>query len=148
MLEDYFEDFILLTRTQTPDGLGGTDTQWADGPAFRGGVTQVVGRETAIGGLSTLCTVPMLLHDWEVTLMQGDRVRRSRDGAVYRVFGADYTHNKCSAEPGTVVGAGKNGIEIACADGETLLITELQAPGKKRMKAADFLRGHNIKVKG
>lgn len=87
MLEDYFEDFILLTRTQTPDSLGGTEAQWADGPVFRGGVTQVVGRETAIGGLSTLCTVPMLLHDWEVTLMQGDRVRRSRDGAVYRVTG-------------------------------------------------------------
>ena len=29
----------------------------------------------------------MLLHDWEVTLMQGDRVRRARDGAVYRVTG-------------------------------------------------------------
>ena len=26
MLEDYFEDFILLTRTQTPDSLGGTET--------------------------------------------------------------------------------------------------------------------------
>ena len=81
------------------------------------------------------------LQPWPVATME-------LDGAVYRVFGADYTHNKCSAEPGTVVGAGKNGIEIACADGETLLITELQAPGKKRMKAADFLRGHNIKVKG
>ena len=87
MLEDYFEDFILLTRTQTPDSLGGTETQWADGPAFRGGVTQVVGRETSVGGLSALCTVPMLLHDWEVTLAQGDRVRRARDGAVYRVTG-------------------------------------------------------------
>ena len=69
-------------------------------------------------------------------------------GVSFRVFGAEYTNNKCSAEPGMVVGADKNGIEIACADGETLLITELQAPGKKRMKAADFLRGHNIKVKG
>lgn len=88
MLEDYFEDFILLTRTQTPDSLGGTETQWADGPAFRGGVTQVVGRETSVGGLSALYTVPMLLHDWEVTLAQGDRVRRTRDGAVYRVTGA------------------------------------------------------------
>jgi methionyl-tRNA formyltransferase len=40
------------------------------------------------------------------------------------------------------VDAGKDGIEIACADGETLLITELQVPGKKRMKAADYLRGN------
>ena len=81
------------------------------------------------------------LQPWPVATME-------LDGTVYRVFGAEYTNNKCSAEPGMVVGTDKNGIEIACADGETLLITELQAPGKKRMKAADFLRGHNIKVKG
>ena len=81
------------------------------------------------------------LQPWPVATME-------LDGTVYRVFGAEYTNNKCSAEPGMVVGADKNGIEIACADGETILITELQAPGKKRMKAADFLRGHNIKVKG
>ena len=43
------------------------------------------------------------------------------------------------------VSAGKDGIEMACAGGETLLVTELQAPGKKRMAAADFLRGHPLK---
>ena len=64
------------------------------------------------------------LQPWPVATME-------LDGTVYRVFGAEYTNNKCSAEPGMVVGAEKNGIEIACADGETLLITELQAPGKK-----------------
>ena len=68
------------------------------------------------------------------------------DGTVYRVFGADYTDTHTDKAPGQVVSTGKNGIEIACADGETLMITELQAPGKKRMKAADFLRGHTIKT--
>lgn len=48
--------------------------------------------------------------------------------------------------PGAVVSTDKGGLEIACADGETLLITELQAPGKKRMGAEDYLRGHQIKV--
>ena len=47
---------------------------------------------------------------------------------------------------GSIVSAGKNGIEFVCGDGKTLLITELQAPGKKRMKAADYLLGHPIKV--
>ena len=45
-----------------------------------------------------------------------------------------------------MVSTGKQGIEIACAEGQTLMITELQAPGKKRMKAADFLRGHPIRT--
>lgn len=51
-----------------------------------------------------------------------------------------------SAPAGTVVAAGKPGIEIACGDGRTLLITQLQAEGGKRMAAADYLRGHSVQV--
>ena len=56
-------------------------------------------------------------------------------------FGAETT-----AAPGTVVSAGKQGIEIACGDGKTLRIVQLQAEGGKRMAAADYLRGHSVQV--
>ena len=56
-------------------------------------------------------------------------------------FGTETT-----AAPGTVVSAGKQGIEIACGDGRTLLITQLQGEGGKRMAAADYLRGHSVQV--
>ena len=79
------------------------------------------------------------LQPWPVATME-------LEGAVYRVFAAAYTENRTDKGPGSVVSAGKEGIEIACAGGETLRITELQAPGKKRMSAADFLRGHPIKT--
>ena len=79
------------------------------------------------------------LQPWPVATME-------LEGKTFRVFAAEYTHNTTSKAPGSVVSAGNSGIEIACANGETLMITELQAPGKKRMKAADFLRGHSIKV--
>ena len=46
--------------------------------------------------------------------------------------------------PGTVVAAGKDGIDMACGDGVVLRILELQAPGSRRMAAADYLRGHPI----
>ena len=81
------------------------------------------------------------LQPWPVATME-------LEGATYRVFAAEYTQSRTSLAPGKVVSAGKDGLEIACADGETLRITELQAPGKKRMKAADFLRGHAIRVDG
>ena len=42
--------------------------------------------------------------------------------------------------------AGKNGIGVACGDGTILYITELQAEGKKRMAAADYLRGNPVTV--
>ena len=79
------------------------------------------------------------LQPWPVATME-------LEGAVYRVFAAAYTENRTDKAPGSLVSAGKEGIEIACAGGETLRITELQAPGKKRMSAADFLRGHPIKI--
>ncbi|MGN1002290.1 MAG: methionyl-tRNA formyltransferase [Oscillospiraceae bacterium] len=67
-------------------------------------------------------------------------------GAVFRIFAAAYTENHTDKVPGSIVSAGKRGIEFACAGGETLLVTELQAPGKKRMRAADYLLGHPIQV--
>lgn len=61
-----------------------------------------------------------------------------------RVFAAQYTRTKTQKPPGSVVSAGDAGIEVACGGGETLLLTEIQAPGKKRMSAADWLRGHPL----
>lgn len=79
------------------------------------------------------------LQPWPVATME-------LEGKTVRVFAAKYTDGKTEKVPGAVVSTDKGGIEIACADGETLLITELQAPGKKRMGAEDYLRGHQIKV--
>lgn len=67
-------------------------------------------------------------------------------GDTFRIFKAEYTDTKTEKAAGSIVAAGKKGIEFACADGKTLLITELQAPGKKRMKASDYLLGHPIKI--
>ena len=79
------------------------------------------------------------LCSWPVATME-------LEGKTVRVFAAKYTDGKTEKVPGAVVSTDKGGLEIACADGETLLITELQAPGKKRMGAEDYLRGHQIKV--
>ena len=68
------------------------------------------------------------------------------DSGEFKIHAAAYTENRTAKAPGEIVSAGKQGIEIACADGETVMITELQAAGKKRMKASDYLLGHPIKV--
>jgi methionyl-tRNA formyltransferase len=64
-------------------------------------------------------------------------------GAELKIYDADATDRKTGKAPGTIVAAGKDGIEVACADG-TVIIRELQAPGKRRMAAADYLRGHPL----
>jgi methionyl-tRNA formyltransferase len=45
-----------------------------------------------------------------------------------------------SARPGTLLGAGEAGVDVACGDGVLTLI-EVQPEGRKAMKAADYLRG-------
>lgn len=65
----------------------------------------------------------------------------------FRIFGAEYTGEKTDKPAGTVISADqKKGIEVACGNGETLLITRLQASGSKQMSAGDYLRGHPIKL--
>ncbi len=51
-----------------------------------------------------------------------------------------------SGGPGTVLEAGKNGILIACGGDTALRILELQPDGGKRMRAADYLRGHPVEA--
>ena len=78
------------------------------------------------------------LQPWPVATME-------LGGADLKVFSARLTGNSTDSLPGMVVHTGAYGIEIACGDGKTVLITEVQAPGKKRMPAADYLRGHPLK---
>ena len=68
------------------------------------------------------------------------------DGSTVRVFGAAYSMHTTQLAPGRIVSTGKNGIEMACARGETLYITELQPAGKKRMAASAYLLGHPLKA--
>lgn len=64
-------------------------------------------------------------------------------GHCFKVYEARYTQNKTNQPAGTVVSADcKSGIEVACGNGETLLLTRIQVPGGKQMCAADYLRGH------
>ena len=48
-------------------------------------------------------------------------------------------------EPGTVLAAGSEGIEVACGTG-SLVIGELQLAGRKRLPAGEFLRGCALAV--
>ena len=45
---------------------------------------------------------------------------------------------------GTILGADKRGLNVACGDGRAIRILELQPSGKKQMRAVDYLRGHKL----
>ncbi len=63
-------------------------------------------------------------------------------GKKYKIWRTRCTTEKTEAQPGTILRADKKeGLFVAAGDG-VLEITELQAPGKKRMAAKDYLNGH------
>src|SRR3569623_3236871 len=64
---------------------------------------------------------------------------RLPDGAPLKVHAARLAAGE-SAQPGSVMAA-EGRLVVACGEG-LLELTEVQAEGRKRMAAADFLRGH------
>lgn len=66
------------------------------------------------------------------------------NGDKVKVFTTVETEETTQKAPGTVLRADKAGIDVACGGGTVLRITELQAPGSRRMSAADYLRGHKL----
>ncbi len=65
-------------------------------------------------------------------------------GKKYKIWRTRCTAEKTAEQPGTILRADKKeGLFVAAGDG-VLEVTELQAPGKKRMAARDYLNGHAI----
>jgi methionyl-tRNA formyltransferase len=48
------------------------------------------------------------------------------------------------AEPGVILEAETRGLLVACGQGTSLRLLELQPEGRRRMSAAEFLRGHRL----
>ena len=67
-------------------------------------------------------------------------------GEPVKVYAVSETGEDTNAASGTILAAGKAGIDVACGDGKVIRLTEVQAQGSRRMAAADYLRGHPISV--
>ena len=67
------------------------------------------------------------------------------NGKTYKLWRSKALEDSTEAPPGTVLAAGGEGLDIS-AGGRVLRVTQLQAPGKKRMETGDFLRGNVIEI--
>jgi methionyl-tRNA formyltransferase len=129
----------------------------------------LLGREAMDETLRRLCAGTLQREPQEDALSSYAPMMKKEDGHIDWSCSALQVHNKvrgldpwpgayttCNGEllklastsvemgnggtPGSVVAANKNGVRIACGEG-TLLVRELQLAGRKRLAAADFLRG-------
>ena len=76
------------------------------------------------------------LHPWPVATME-------LEGKRFKVHATEIVENAPQAQPGTVLGLTKTGLQIACGQG-AVEIRSLQAEGGKRMAAPDYFRGHPL----
>lgn len=83
------------------------------------------------------------LHDQVRGLYPWPAAVTAVGGVRCKIFSTQVEEGR--GEPGQVLEAGKAGVLVACGQG-ALRILELQPDGKKRMKAADYLLGHPLKV--
>ncbi|WP_066194031.1 methionyl-tRNA formyltransferase [Gracilibacillus timonensis] len=74
------------------------------------------------------------LHPWPVSFT-------TWQGKILKVYRAERTNRTIDQAPGTIVDITETGIEVAVAANQSLLLTEVQPAGKKKMSAADFYRG-------
>ena len=91
--------------------------------------------------------------DWARPAAQIERLLRaldpapgahtSCDGEPLKIWAARLGLRDPGAAPGTVLSAGPEGIEVQCAAG-SVVATELQRPGGRRLPAAEFLRGRSL----
>ena len=65
------------------------------------------------------------------------------DAERVKLWRGDAIRSRAPLEPGRIVAAGPEGIDVACGEG-LLRIVELQPPGGRRMSAAAFLAGRKV----
>jgi methionyl-tRNA formyltransferase len=156
----------MLVKLATPIGSEETAGQLHDRLALLGrAALEETLRRLAAGTLlaekqddALSCYAPMLkkedgLVDWSRSAEQiHDQVRgldpwpgayTDLDGEVLKLARTRAVAG--SGAPGTVLAADASGVLIACGNG-ALSVRELQLPGKKRLAAADFLRGRPLPV--
>lgn len=89
--------------------------------------------------------------DWSLPAIEIDRLVRafnpwpvaqtSYDGNKLRIWQAKAVDEHKRAQPGTIIAASKQGIDVATGEG-VLRLLQLQKAGSKAMDAAAFLNGH------
>jgi methionyl-tRNA formyltransferase len=129
----------------------------------------VLGRETMEETLQQLCAGTLQREVQDDDLSTYAAMMKKEDGRIDWCRSAVEVHNQISGlepwpgaytslngellklartspevttggKPGSIISVGNNSVSIACGTG-TLLVKELQLAGRKRLAAADFLRG-------
>lgn len=85
LIDKFKESCTLVEKTRVPDGEGGWNTRWVDGPSFNAAIvldSSMNARRAEAEGVTSTYTVTV---DRNVGLDFHDAFRRESDGQVFRV---------------------------------------------------------------
>ena len=86
------------------------------------------------------------IHDQVRGLIPWPAASLELKGQIFKVFAVEETgQTSQERRREAFLGADKKGVNVVCGDGKVLRHRlEWRAPGKKRMRTVDYLRGHQL----
>lgn len=154
---------VVITETDTSQSLHDKLAGLGAAAAVEALNLAAHSRLTAVAQDESRATIAPLIHKedgfvvWQQSAVHIHRLVRAmypwpgvstrHQGAVIKIFPfAQFDMTEVpNAKPGTVMEVSATGIRVACGVG-TLVLTELQLEGRKRMPVKDFISGHKITV--
>lgn len=85
LLEDAFEEFTIINRTQEPDGYGGIITVWTDGAKITGALVLNSGNQVQIAQAMGVTSVYTLTVKRATNLDFHTVIRRESDKKIFRL---------------------------------------------------------------
>ena len=85
LLDEAYEEYVLLNKVRTDDGYGGYVTEWQDGVSIQGAMVFNSSMEARLAEAQGVKSVYTLTTKRNVTLEFHDVLRRTRDGKIFRV---------------------------------------------------------------
>lgn len=85
LLQEAMQDFIVMNQVTTADGYGGITRVWTEGATFKGAIVHDSSAQALIAQAVGVTSAYTLTTARNVTLQFHDVVKRSSDGAIFRV---------------------------------------------------------------
>lgn len=96
LLDQYYEDYTLMTKTLTPDGYGGYNTTWKESGTFKAAAVLDSSIEAEIGKVQGVTSVYTITTPKAINLDYHDVIKRNSDNATFRIT-SDGTDKKTPA---------------------------------------------------
>ncbi len=136
-LMDLGADLLIETLTGMEGGIITPQRQQEEKSSYAPMLTKELGLINWDQGSADVYNLIRGIIPWPVAYtFYGDK--------MIKIWRADNNSKGVYSKPGEILGLSKDGIEVACRSG-SIILKELQEFGGKRMDAAAYLNGHEIK---